>query len=106
RIDDLARIHKAARIEPRLDFAKRRGESRPEEWRDPFGTHETVAVLAGIRALVLLHHGARFLGDSAHLACAIAPHVEDRAYVQRSDGGMRVPGAARAVLFKHLCEPV
>ena len=37
---------------------------------------------------------------------AVAAHVEDRPHVQRADRGVRVPGAARAVLLEHLREAV
>ena len=85
---------------------ERRREPRPEEGRDPFGAHQPVAVLAGIGALVLLHHRAGFLGDGAHLLGAVAAHVEDRSHVQRADRGVRVPGAARAVLLEDVGQPL
>ena len=78
-----------------------RGEARAEERRDPLRAHQAVAVLAGIGALVLLHQRAGFLGDGAHLLRAVAAHVEHRAHVQRAHRGVRVPGAARAVLLEH-----
>ena len=63
-------------------------------------------MLAGERALVLAHHRARLFRDRAHLRRAVAAHVEDRPHVQRADGGVRVPRAARAVPREHLREPV
>ncbi len=53
RIHDLAGVHVAARIEPRLDLGQRRGEARPEERRDPLRAHQAVAaaVLARVGAL-------------------------------------------------------
>src|SRR5262245_38264933 len=100
-IDDLAWVHQAARVEPGLDLGQRRGEARTEERRDPLRAHQPVAVLAGVGAFVLLHHGAGFLRDRAHLLGAIAAHVEHRPDVQRTDRRVRVPGAARAMLLEH-----
>ena len=37
---------------------------------------------------------------------AVAAHVEHRAHVQRADRGVRVPGAARAVLLEHVRQAV
>ena len=44
--------------------------------------------------------------DRAHLLRAVAAHVEDRPHVQRADGRVRVPRAARAVLAKDLGEAI
>src|SRR2546421_10758264 len=42
RLDDLAGIHQAARIEPGLDLAERARQARAEEGRDPFRAHQAV----------------------------------------------------------------
>ena len=71
-----------------------------------FRAHDAVAVLAGMRALVVAHHRERLLGDGAHrLDVLLQPQVEHRAHMQAADRGVRVPGAARAVLLEHLGEP-
>ena len=101
---DLARIEPVVRIEQILDLAERVGQARTQDRLDPFRAHQSVAVLARERALVLLHQRAGFLGDRAHLLRAVAPHVEHRAHVQGADGRVRVPGAARSVPREHLVE--
>src|SRR3954470_22447385 len=50
RVGDLPRIHRPARTEPRLDLGEGPGEARAEEWRDPLGAHQPIAVLARIGA--------------------------------------------------------
>src|SRR5438445_13721819 len=59
RADDLSRVHQAARVEPGLDLAQTGRQARAEERRDPLRANQAVAVLARVRALELLHHGAR-----------------------------------------------
>ena len=72
-----------------------------------FRTHDAVAVLAGVRALVLAHQGERLLGDRAHrLDVLLQAQIEHRAHMQAADRGVRVPGAARAMLGEDRGEPV
>src|SRR4029453_14780057 len=93
RRDDLARVHAIARIEQRLDLAECAVDIRAELPRDPFAAAQAVAVLAGIRALVFADHRRGLFGDRAHFRGAAAAHVENRPHVQRTDAGVRVPGA-------------
>ncbi len=60
-----------------------------------------------MRALVVAHHGEGFLGDGAHrLHVLFQPQIEHRAHMQAADGGVRVPGAARAVLLEDCGQPL
>ena len=63
-------------------------------------------MFAGESALELAHQGAGFFGDGAHFFRPVTAHVEDRTHVQRAHRGMRIPGAARAVFFEHLGQPL
>ena len=86
----------------RLDLARARAVRRgPNIGAIHSERTRAVAVLAGIGALVFAHQRAGLLGDRAHLLRAVAAHVEHRPHVQRADRGVRVPGAARAVLVEH-----
>ena len=103
---DLAGIHEALRIEEILDLLESARELRAEERRDPFRAHEPVAVLARVRAFVFLHELRRLFGDRAHFVRAVFAHVEYGPHVQAADRRVRVPRAARAVLFEHARQPV
>src|SRR5262245_19106630 len=63
---DLPRVEEALRIEPVLYFLEGTGQPRTEHRFVEFRAHQPVAVLAGMRALVLAHHRERLLGDLAH----------------------------------------
>ena len=106
RIDDLARIEAVVRIEARLDLLERAHQLRPEHLVVEFRAHDAVAVLARMRALVGLHHVEGFLGDRAHrLDVVLEPQVEHRPHMQAADRGVRIPGAAGAVLLEDGGEP-
>ena len=105
--DDLAWIHEAFRIERPLELGERVYQPGAVERLDPLGANEPIAVLAGIRPFVLLHHRAGFLGDRAHLAGAIGgAHVEHGAHVQTSDRCVRIKGSASSVLVEHAREAI
>jgi hypothetical protein len=89
-----------------LDGAEGVVDLRAELPLDPFAAAQPVAMLAAIGALVLPHQGGGFLGNGAHLAGAVAAHVEDRAHMQGADRGVGIPGAARAVLREDLGQRV
>ena len=56
-------------------------------------------MLARVRALVLLDHRERLLGDGAHgPGVFLQLEIEHGAHVQAADGGVRIPGALGAVL--------
>src|SRR6185436_8926100 len=63
RRDDLAGIHQAFRIERALALLERARQPRPVHALDPLRADEAVAVLAGVRALVLLDERASLFGD-------------------------------------------
>ena len=101
--DDLAGVHEPLRIERLLDLGERARQPRAVHGLDPLGAHETVAVLAGVRAFVFLDERARFLGDRAHLLGAVLrAQIQHRAYVQAADRRVRIERAARAVLREHV----
>ena len=103
RAHDLARIEQALRIEPVLHLLERLHQPLAEHELVEFRAHDAVAVLAGMRALVVAHHREGFLGDGAHrLHVLLLAQVQHRAHMQAADRGVRVPGAARAVLLEHL----
>ena len=63
-------------------------------------------MLAGMRALVFAHHREGFFGDGAHrLDVLFELQVEHRAHMQAAFRGMRIHGAAGAVLGEDLVEP-
>src|SRR3546814_8156894 len=74
---------------------------------DLLGPYDAVAVLAGMGALVFADELEGLLGDGAQLPRAVfGLQVDDRPHVQQPDRGMRIPGAARAVLVEHGGQPV
>src|SRR6516162_8169670 len=99
RAHDLAGIVEALGIEPLLDLFKGAHEPLAEHLGVEFGAHDAVAVFARMRALVGPHQLERLFGDGAHrLDVVIETQVEHRAHMQAADRGMRIPGAAGAVL--------
>src|SRR3546814_5983231 len=54
-------------------------------------------LLAAIGTLVFPHQGGGLFGDGAHLGAAAAAHVENGPYMQGTDRGMGIPGAAGAM---------
>ncbi len=101
RFHDLAGIEEPFRIEPRFHLAEGAVEPLAEHRLMELRAHDAVAVLAGVRPLVIAHHGERLFGDGAHrLAVLVELEVQDRAHMQAADGGVRIPGAARAVLLE------
>ncbi len=83
--------------------SKARTSSRAEHLVVEFRAHDAVAVLAGMRALVGAHQVERLLGDRPHrLDVLLKPQIQDRPHMQAADRGMRIPGAARAVLLENV----
>ena len=106
RVDDLAGIEQTLGIEERLHFLERAHQPLAEHELVKFRAHDAVAMFAGMRALVVAHHREGFLGDGAHrLDVLVEPQIEHRTHVQAAGAGMRIPGAARAVLFEDFTEP-
>jgi len=66
RAHHLAGIVQALRIEAVLDLLERTREARAEHRLVELGAHQPVAMLAGMRAFVVAHHGERLFGDRAH----------------------------------------
>ncbi|KWT97635.1 hypothetical protein APY03_1331 [Variovorax sp. WDL1] len=106
RVDDLAGVEEADRVQLVLDGAEGLVDRRAELPLDPLAAAQAVAVLAAEGALVLAHQLAGFLGDGAHLRGAVDAHVENGPHVQRAHRCMGIPGAARAVLREDLGEAV
>ena len=69
RAHDLAGVEAPGRVKGILDLLERLHHRAPEHRLVELRTHEPVAVLAGVRALVLAHHRERLLRDGPHL-CA------------------------------------
>ena len=98
----LAGIVQAFRIEAVLHLLEGARQPRAEHRLVEFRAHQPVAMLAGMRALVFAHHGEGLFGDLAHgMHVFLLPQIEDRPHVQAAGAGMRVPGAARAVLLEY-----
>ena len=106
RLNDFVRIEPVVGIEQRLDLCERLVQARAVLPGHPLAPAQTIAVLAGKRALVFTHHGRGFLGDCTHLGRAIATHVEDRSHVQRANAGVRIPGSLCAIPVEHFGQPV
>ncbi|KNX42615.1 hypothetical protein ROTO_09170 [Roseovarius tolerans] len=107
RMHDLAGIEAGVGIERRLDLFEGAQDARAEHRAVKLGAHDTVAMLAGMRALVVAHHLERGFGDLAHLAHVLFQlEVEHRAHVQAPLGGVGIPCAGGAVLMKDLCQTV
>ena len=107
RAHDAAGIERAAGVEGVLHLLEGRDQPPAIHRLVELAAHQTVAVLAGVRALVFAHQGEGFLSDRAHRAhVALEPQVQHRADMQAAFGGVRVPRTARAVLLEHLGEPV
>ena len=107
RIDDLAGIEQIVRIEALLDLAEIGNDARAEHRLVKFGAHQPVAMLAGMRALVFAHHLEGFFGDGAHrLDVLFELQIEHRAHMQAAFGGVRIHGAAGAVLGEDGVEPL
>src|SRR5439155_26597779 len=98
RADDLAGIEDVVRVEALLDFPEIGDDARAEHRLMEFGTHQAIAMLAGVRALVLAYHIERFLGYGAHrLDVLLELLVEDRTHMKAAFGRVRIHGAASAV---------
>ena len=106
RVDDLARIEQAGRIHVLLDVRQRLRDVRAELPLNPFTPAQAVAVFAAVGAFEAAHQRRGFFCDCAHLAGAVASHVQNGAHMQRPDRGVRIPGATRAVARKDLGERV
>ena len=98
---DSAGIENACGIKPILDRLESADNASAVHRLVEFGAHQSVAVLAGMRSLVGAHERKRFLGDGAHgLQVYVLFEVQDRSDMQATLGGVRVPGAPRAVPFE------
>ena len=87
------------RVEALLHLPEIGNDARAEHYLVEFRAHETVAVLAGMRALVFAHRLKGLFGNGAHrLDVFLEFQVQHRAHMQAAFGGVRVHGAAGAVL--------
>ena len=103
---DLAGIHHPLRIETVLHLLEGLDQLGPEHLLMEFAAHQPVAMLAGMRALVLAHHLEGFLGDGAHrLDVFLQPQVQHGPHMQAALAGMGVPGALGAVALEAFRQP-
>ena len=94
-------------IEALLHLPEIGGDARAEHRLVEFRAHQPVAMLAGMRALVLAHHLEGLFGDGAHrLDVLLELEVEHGAHMQAAFGGVRIHGAAGAVLGKDVVQPL
>ncbi len=71
------------------------------------GSHDAVAVFAGMRALVFANQREGFFGDGAHaLQIEIELQIEHRAHMQAAFARMGVKRALGAVAREHLVQPL
>ena len=106
RIDDPARVEHVVRVEAMLDLAEIGRDALAEHRRMEFRAHDAVAMLAGMRSLVLAHHRERLFGDGAHGRDVLVElQVQHRAHMQAALGGMGVHGAAGAVFGEDRIQP-
>src|SRR5262249_25973758 len=99
---DLAWIEQPGRIEAVLHLLEGLDQPNAEHRRVELRAHDAVAVLTRMRALVLAHERKGGLRNSAHrLNILLEPQVEHRPHMQAADRGVRIPGAAGAMLFEH-----
>src|SRR5262249_20796956 len=105
RAHDLAGIIKSFGIEALLDLFEGAREPGAEHLFVEFRTHDAVAVLARMGALVGEHYVERLFSNGAHgLDVVLETQIEHRPYVQAAHRGVRVPGAARSVLGENVGE--
>ncbi len=89
-----------------LDLPEIGNDARAEHRFVEFRTHDAVAMLPGMRALVFAHHRKGFFGDGPHrLDVFFQFQVEHRAHMQAAFRGMRIHGAAGAVPGEDGVEP-
>ena len=106
RAHDFAGIVEPFRVEAVLHLLERAHQPRAEHALVKFGAHDAVAVLARMRALVGAHQREGLLGDRAHrLDVLVQFQIEHGPDVQAPFRGVRVPCAARAVLFEDFRQP-
>jgi hypothetical protein len=82
------------RVEVVLDLSKISGHAPAEHLLVELGARDAVAMLAGMRALVVAHQREGLLGDGPHRRHVLVElEVEHRAHMQAADRGMGIPGA-------------
>ena len=107
RIDDLAGVEDAVRIEGLLDVAERLVEGGAEHPFHEAAADETVAVFPRQRPAVGEHQVGAGGGDRLELADSrFRLQVDDRPHVQAAHGRVRIDAGRRAVAADHLQELV
>ncbi len=102
--NNLAWVHACIGIKGIFHLLKRTRDLLTELPLHPLAAHQTVTVLARKRAFVFAHQRARLFCNHAHFLCAVVPHIQNRAHMQRAHRCMCIPGALSAVLGKNLCQ--
>ena len=109
-IDDALWAEQVDRVEVVFDLAKGLVDLWAKLPFNPLAPAQAVAMLAAVGALVFAYQRGCFFSNGPHLGCApICPtlaHVQNGTNMQRTDRGVRVPGAFAAVFFEHLGQPV
>src|SRR5262249_59824668 len=100
-----ARIVEAVTIEPVLPPFESARKPRAKHRLVELRAHQPIAMLARVRTFVFAHHRERLFGDLAHgMHVFLLAQIQDWSHMQASGTRMRIPGAARSVLFKNLRE--
>ena len=100
---DLSRIQQSGWIKHSLYRLKRANHSITKHHRMKFGSHNSIAMFAGMRSFVLTDHCKGFFSNCPHLADIFRVfHVEYRAYMQAALRSMGIPRAGGAMLRKYL----
>ena len=98
RVDDLAGIEDALRIERPLDLAERLVERVAEHLAHERAAHQAIAMLARKRAAEFEHQVGHLLGDGFRTSDALLGlQIDDRPHVQAADRGVRVDAGGGAV---------
>ena len=106
RVDDLAGVEQSRRVERALDGPERLVELGTEHPLHERPAHQPVAVLAGERAAELEHQLGDVVGDGLELPDPRRGlHVDDGAYVQAADRGVRIDPGGAAVALHDVQEP-
>ena len=103
-VDHALGAQQTNRVHFSFDLGKGLGDAGAKLPRDPLSPAQAIAVLAAVSPFEFPHQGTGLFGNGAHFLWPIAAHVQNGPHMQGAHRGMGVPGAACAVLVKHLGE--